>query len=105
MSKEEFFYTATITVFMDDCTGMEENPGSSYKVFPNPATSHVLIDGLDAAVSYQIQLVNLNGQVISSRRAENQSTFELDMSSYPAGIYFVTIQNGQAEFSTRILKQ
>ncbi len=68
--------------------GIDDVAASSVQVYPNPAHSHVVV----AADNLRhVQLVNLMGQVVESRQTQADAV-TLDMSKYPAGVYFVRVE-------------
>jgi hypothetical protein len=64
--------------------GAAESP--SIRVFPNPATNALQITGIQSPTF--IELLNPNGQTISTHFASENTVLEFDL---PAGMYFVKI--------------
>ncbi|MBL7814643.1 MAG: T9SS type A sorting domain-containing protein [Saprospiraceae bacterium] len=63
------------------------------KVYPNPANTQISV-GLNPETPLaeaQIQLINVNGQVIMTKKDLNTLTTELDISNLSNGIYFVKV--------------
>src|SRR6185369_12579607 len=67
-------------------------------VFPNPATNNISIEINDQTGDVLIYLTDLSGRVLWQQNMQGISahaTFNIDLSTYPAGVYFVkTISNG-----------
>lgn len=60
-----------------------------FSVYPNPATSQSII-----STSEPIQLIRIlspNGQVLDQYRHVDTTTFELNLSSYAEGVYFINL--------------
>lgn len=69
--------------------GLEENSQKvSWKVFPNPTSTIISIEGLPAGI-ITLQIINNQGKVIQSVAYNNA----IDVSSLPAGMYFIRIEN------------
>ncbi|MDG1780789.1 MAG: multicopper oxidase domain-containing protein [Flavobacteriales bacterium] len=61
------------------------------KVFPNPTTNSISLEGLAAD---EIRIINSNGKVVY-HETNAQSTQSIDVSFLPAGNYFVLTETGQ----------
>ena len=76
-------------------------------VWPNPANDnlHILVD-LDHSGSYNIVLTNAVGKQIYQRTSyliQGESPISLDISPYPAGVYFVKILGTEMEAGEKII--
>lgn len=68
------------------------------RVYPNPATDHVNIEGVDVVVA---QVYNVTGQLV--RTAKDSNT--IDVSDLQAGVYFLLISDGDGVvIQTRFLR-
>ena len=76
----------TTTLFYSNCVGLNENPESLLQLWPNPASETIHIDGLNAA---EVQVYNAHGQLVKTVQGSN----EINVSSLPQGMYFVTVGN------------
>ena len=107
--------TATITVttkeggFSADCavtvtnmTGSETIEIPLAQVYPNP-TNGILTLSFKTAGNYHITICNTNGKVLVRKTATGIVT-QMDMSSLPAGVYMLFIDNGKRQSATRIVK-
>ena len=68
----------------------------SYKIYPNPTKGliTITINGINS--SLDLQIVNIQGQLIHTEKLtiDNQTfTQNIDLSTYPKGIYFVKLTN------------
>ena len=77
-------------------TGTASYEQESLKVYPNPATDHVFINGLEAPTSYQ--LVAMNGQVVQSGIISGNF---LDVTGLQHGMYVLRIGNSY----TKLIRQ
>ena len=63
------------------------------KIFPNPTENIFSIQWSSGSpVEGTLSVLNVNGKVIFTRKM-NISTFEIDLSNFPNGLYFVRFQN------------
>jgi hypothetical protein len=67
------------------------NPTSSrfeLTIFPNPTQGKLKIDAIEM-LKLEMMVTNSTGQVLTTQSVTNQS--EIDLSSYPAGIYYINL--------------
>ena len=80
---------------------VDEEETSQVRVtcYPNPATTTVTIDGLEAA---EVQVYNAIGQVVKTVRGTN----EVDLSGLAEGVYLVRItdENGKCHAVRVVVK-
>lgn len=76
-------------------TSVNPNIENRFRVFPNPFTSSVTFENLQN--SKQLVVSNLIGQQLFTITLSGQNSFELNTSSFPSGIYLVTLINQSGE--------
>lgn len=78
-------------------------------LFPNPAQTFINIQfQLHHAASISVELFSITGQSMSQTNLKNQSgitSYFLDISSYPEGIYLIQIQDNKNFLTQKIIKQ
>jgi len=78
---------------------------SALKVYPNPAgpTLNLSVDNMEMS---SITLTTLDGRIIATYKANNETYLQLDLSTYASGIYLLTVDasNGQ-QYRQRIFKE
>lgn len=82
---DEFYDFSTLDIFLDH---------SGISLFPNPVENVFIISGLVA--NYSVQVLDAMGQLYQSYD-QNSGTIEIDISSLPAGLYFVKIENKSSQ--------
>lgn len=101
----------TISVCYDLCVacnavGVSEAALSVLNTYPNPATTQLNIDfGSLTASNATFQLINTIGQVVYTGTASNSNVSTIDVSKLNAGIYFLSVQNGEEKLVEKILIQ
>ncbi|MFC5410630.1 S8 family serine peptidase [Larkinella bovis] len=100
---------------LDVITSVNPPPGSGtqLRVFPNPAFRRVTIEFVPESAQnrlYRSVLVDARGLVLRSavlQRTNNGYSVILDVSTFPAGLFFILIQNeqGQTLQGRKLLKQ
>jgi len=88
--------------------GLEErsNFHSNITVMPNPSTgAFSIIFTLPKHEKINMRIYNYLGQELSSDNFENVSknVFDVDLSSKPAGVYFIQISNGSEKVTKKII--
>jgi uncharacterized repeat protein (TIGR01451 family) len=98
MKTSEDCYTAqtntdSIIIRRDMSTGITDtdNPGQVITVYPNPVNGPITISGLSAGKTYTFTIVNLQGQVVHTKRVANQSTTTISEFKGVSGVYWLTI--------------
>lgn len=74
---------------------------ASFAVYPNP-TSGVINIALPQATASEVMIFNISGKLIYN--AEAQTEVEVDLSAYPAGVYFLKVENGSKNFTEKLIK-
>ncbi len=73
-------------------TGISQTTRSNnIQVYPNPANQIVNITSEYTLSDGNIKLLNLVGQIIEEKTKLNGNSFQLDISSYPAGVYVIEL--------------
>lgn len=89
-------------VVIDPASGVTTNsPVQHIGIYPNPASENVVIS---SEKNETIQISNTLGQVVYSTSANSTST-TIDVSAFEAGVYFVTVSNGETESTERLIIQ
>ena len=93
----------TVLVTVIDCTGIEEQNDVSVSVYPNPLQDVLNFDFYQV-ISGGIELVSLEGKLISSIQFKDLESYQMDLSSLAFGPYFIRINlNGQIK-SIKVIK-
>jgi hypothetical protein len=72
------------------------NDSKTISVYPNPATDHVIVEGLDKNRSNMIHLLDITGKLLSERFVKD-SQYRFDLTKLPPGVYHVVV-NGSEHF-------
>jgi hypothetical protein len=81
---------SNITILEDVTTSiLTENKLNKYLVFPNPATEFLHIKGYDIR---KVTIKNKMGQIVSIRKASDQTGIILYVMDLSAGIYVIEIE-------------
>ena len=93
--------TASVSFIVTDNSSVDENGISKVSVYPNPASSTVTIDGLNGFANLEVEIVNLQGQVVT--RIDN--SLEINVEDVEAGIYFIKMNcDGQQYLQKIVIK-
>jgi hypothetical protein len=82
--------------------GFEESPVSL--LYPNPTTGPVRVSFTVPLEKAGIALLDAGGHVLR-QRIQTGSQLELDISSFPAGVYTLRVQQGTNVFTYKIVKK
>ena len=73
------------------------------RVYPNPATSVLIVEGLD--LSGIISISNLLGEIVLQKNKFDTSQ-SFDISALPSGVYFVQLlDKNKVLFSKKVIKE
>jgi titin len=96
----EFAENSGITVGVKEITS---NKG--FSVYPNPASSEIEVSIGQEAVS-SIEIYNLLGEMIyTTSNVKQQTTNEIDISSFPVGAYFIEIKTEKGYEIKKFVKE
>ena len=77
-----------------------ENPFAEIRIFPNPASNFIVIEGLTD--NAQIRIFNMNGTLIEMK--ENIGNGSLNIQQLETGIYALEIKNQQQKTTLKLVK-
>ena len=89
-------------VFTGNALSVDDSEHLSVKLYPNPATSEVLIEGLQH--HSELTIIDVNGRVLTAFTSRDTFT-SLDVSEYNSGLYFVEIKSGEQLQTLKFIKQ
>ena len=72
-----------------DHTGVETTVTQQVKLYPNPATDYVIVEGV-APVS-EVTLHSMTGDRLYAGRADDRGTLQIDLTPYADGVYLVCV--------------
>jgi hypothetical protein len=75
------------------------------RIAPNPATDQTRLSMGERLGEVALTLVDLQGRAYELLQTEAGPVFDLDLSPYPAGMYFLRIQSGETIATRRLLIQ
>jgi len=87
--------SANYPIVVKNCVGINDLANAlNYSIYPNPTSGIVTIDIEGINTNIELQITDIQGKIIRTERLsyKNQShTQDIDLSSYPKGIYFVKL--------------
>lgn len=102
------FPVHSLPVEVSTATGIKNinSTAGGLRVYPNPTTGHFTLSFSGSPATGTIEIYNMLGaKVYASTNQLLQTTNEIDISAQPAGIYFVTVQNGDKVYSAKLVKE
>jgi Zn-dependent metalloprotease len=85
-------------------TGIASNTAQNgLNVYPNPAHDNLTVSA-DHPIT-GIQVIDLIGKTVILQDPNGEKTAQVDISSLPAGVYFVKVNAGETQKLVRIIKQ
>ena len=97
----ELVYEISFTV---DPTSAGVTEISSFKLYPNPATTNITVQWDDAVYGADIRIICTSGRVMYSKKVENQ-TEVIDITKLTPGVYIVHIVSNQSQTRKLFIKQ
>ena len=98
----------TIFKYKEPTTAIDElNMASDFTLYPNPTTGKCIFKtGTTTDPDYTLEIFNATGErVFIHSKTSGQTTFQIDLSGYPAGIYLAKIQGTSVITTKRIVLQ
>jgi hypothetical protein len=93
--------TERFLVQIDECTRISELSDSEINIYPNPATSSLVIKCLsqDTDDGFDLLIYNMQGYLVDKVIvASGKDHTEIDVSEYPAGIYTLHMIIGNKQY-------
>ena len=72
-----------------DHTGVETTITQQVKLYPNPATDYVIVEGV--APASEVTLHSMTGERLYAGRADSRGTLRIDLTPYADGVYLVRV--------------
>lgn len=94
--------TATNTILVDACLGLEDNALSVVSAYPNPTDGKLILSGLSEETSFKV--IAISGQVVLNGKVSNTAD-TIDLSVFENGTYLLQLTQGQAIQTIRIVKK
>ncbi len=76
---------------------------TEFSVYPNPSGGQVTVT-TGNVVAYELSVVDLTGKTLE-RMQPTTSLVAIDLSAYPAGVYFIRIHTENGVFTEKVMKQ
>lgn len=92
-----------VTAVVQNCTGINNVAAGGLEVYPNPAHDNLFIKAGRNISS--VQVIDMLGKTVVSQKSENEKTLQLDVSDFPAGVYFVRVSAGDEQKLIKVIKQ
>ncbi len=72
-----------------DHTGVETTVTQQVKLYPNPATDHIIVEGVVPAS--EVTLHSLTGEQLYAGRMDSRGVLQIDLTPYADGVYLVCV--------------
>lgn len=83
----------------------EEDALSQISIYPNPSKGFITIELPKNITSIAVQITDITGKLIIDKKRVSTETNELDISTFPNGIYMVKLFFEDATKTVRLIKQ
>ncbi len=95
--------TATCNVTVTAVTSVDDSEIQKVTVYPNPNDGRFILN-FEKQGTYQVSIVNMVGITVL-RKTVSDIKQEIDISTQPAGIYLVVLDDGKRRTTVKIVKQ
>ena len=94
--------TATNTILVEACLGLENNEIATVSVYPNPTDGKLTLSNVIGDTGFKV--ISASGQVVLSGLVSNTSN-SIDLSSFENGIYVLQLTQEQSVQTIRVVKK
>jgi len=94
--------SATSTIEVDACVGLEENGTNLISIFPNPTDGKLMITGVTTETPFSV--ISATGQVVIKGNV-SKTADSIDLTSIENGIYIIQLVNEGSIQSIRVVKK
>jgi hypothetical protein len=97
--------SCTINVTLVNNLNINEYLKEAITVYPNPTSGNVFIDLSNTGIAdFSVSLMDLSGKLLSFKEVSQIDVYELDMTSFAAGLYQVVVRAGDGLFVAKLAK-
>ena len=97
-------YKATVMKYDSVYFGINELQESRLSLYPNPATDKIIIETTGKTQESYFVILNIEGQQVMTSQITQPKT-QVDISSFPSGVYFVRVTNDNIVEVEKIIKK
>ena len=92
--------TANETILVDGCASVEQTFMTGLSIYPNPTSTELFIE-LEG--DFEVTITDSRGRIIN--RINGSEKVNINTSTYEAGVYLITINNGTSHSTHRVVKK
>ena len=94
-----------VTVSQDGTTGIAINNGNIFHVYPNPTSGQItiMIPGSSQGKQDALIVRDLIGRTVYSNTISSDQQYNIDLSSYPGGYYFVQVTSDAGTMTRKVI--
>ena len=89
-------YVANSVTFIEDCNAVGEHNDSEIRVYPNPTSDFLYIEG-DFDTGSQVFIYDVTGKIVKTMELTSNNA-KFNISHLPEGFYIVKIRDGNGKF-------
>ena len=93
----------TYKVVFTVATGIEDNPGSRFRIYPVPACDEITAAGLDGATV--IEIFDVTGNKVAAVRCDDETTVKIPVAHLSRGFYFIRLTTAEGFIMKRFVKE
>ena len=83
-------------------TAVNQLPGASYKVFPNPVSNMLTIQ---SANMKRIVVSDLLGRAVKNVKLQAINSTQIELSDLKAGMYIISVETSNGNFTSKFMKK
>ena len=82
-------------------------PSEKLSIYPNPTSGDISIDIPKGLVNFELTIYNQLGQAIHRQTVNNNTShvFKSNIANLPNGVYFVNLQDANARYRVKVIKE
>lgn len=93
-----------VTATIQNCTGIANHVNNGgIEIYPNPAHDNLLVSS--PGIIKNITMVDMIGKIVLNQQPQNETNVSIDVSTLPAGVYFVKVNTADTQKLIRVIKQ
>lgn len=93
--------SATGTIAVSGCAGLEEEAETALLIYPNPSTGNIYLEGIDVSGFESVELRDATGRLMHSWKTEN-ANMTLDLTGFATGNYLIHISGNKGSLVRKI---
>ena len=94
----------SITIVEGITLSTNETSESKFKVYPNPTSGNITIEGLQSSANVNYELYDITGKIVQTKTLLSSTNMNVNISHLQSGIYFLNLYENNKRYVHKVVK-